>query len=115
RLQPVQREWSHANAREIADVVTELREHPPHLAVASFADGDLQDALVAQPLDDLDSAPAGAKAFAGLRVRQPYAALHLLDDARRNEAVDHGAICLGDAVTRVRELIGELAVVGEQK
>ena len=95
--------------------MAELGEHPPDLAIAPFLDGDLQDALVAQPLDDFDAASAGAESFAALGIRQPHAALHFFDHARRHEPVDDRPIRLGHPVARVCQLIGQLAVVGEQK
>src|SRR5687767_4732738 len=64
RIQAVDRQRSHANAREVADLVPELGKHPPDLPIAAFADRNLQDALVTQAFDQLDAAAAGLEALA---------------------------------------------------
>ena len=50
-----------------------------------------------------------------LRVGEPHALLQFLRRRRLDEAVDDGAVGLGDAVARVRELVRQLAVVGQQQ
>ena len=82
---------------EVAHLVADFREHAPDLPIAAFADRDLQRARVIS-LDDGDVAAAGLEARALVRIRQPDAALQLIDLFAVYVAVDDRAIGLRDTI-----------------
>src|SRR5688572_11167215 len=106
--QSVEREGAHPDAGEVAHLVAEAGQHPAHLPVAALADRDLQDALVARPLHDLDATAAGPEPLAAARVGEPHAVLKLLCHFGSDVPVDDGAVCFRDAVARVSEPIRQL-------
>ena len=81
--------------------------HTPHLAVAAFADRELE--LVA------GAAPAARARGGGRAVLQLHPTAQCAQGALGDGRVrDAHAVGLGDFVARMREAIGERAVVGEQ-
>jgi len=87
--------------------------HPPHLAVAPFAQRQLDDRVAAargvEPLHDADFRRGGAVAVERDAARQP------VDRLRPGHTADAAAIHLRHLVARMRQPCGELAVVGQQE
>src|SRR6185436_7101896 len=67
------------------------------------------------PPRDLDVTSAGLEPFAGGAVGEPDALLKLLNGLRLDVAINDRAVGLGDTIARVRELVGQVAVIGEQE
>src|SRR5690242_12220765 len=90
---------------QVGDRMADGRTHPLDLALAALAQRELQDA-------GPQLAHAGRRGHA---VVELYAFAQLLQRALRDgAALDVGDVGLGDLVARVREAVGEVAVVGEQ-
>jgi hypothetical protein len=90
------------------DLVAELGEHPPDLAILAFGQGHFEDRRLTTTTDDLD-VPGAHLAFG-----QPDPLDELVKDLASRQAGDDDAVNLLNPILRVREPVGELAVVGQE-
>jgi hypothetical protein len=88
--------------------VPELREHPAHFAILPFSKDHLEDGGLAHPADYPNS-PRSHLAFG-----QPDALNQLVEHFALGRTGDDDAIQLLDAELRVRQAIGQLAVVRQK-
>lgn len=108
-------EGAHRNAGEVADFVAEGGEHSADFAVFAFTQGDLDDAAVAETLGGADFSATGFLAAAAMPITEPDARLHFGQLLGRENTVDDRAICFRHAVTRMRQMLRQLAIIGEQQ
>jgi len=78
-----------------------------------FADCDIQYASFAKAFHDRDVLRPVLKSVPSLG-RRSRRSFPTRQSPRRDRAIDNGAICLGNAEARMREPVGEFAVVGQQ-
>jgi hypothetical protein len=97
-----------ARAAQRLHLEADRGEDAPHFAVLAFVQRDRQRREVVRTLLDAQLRPGGAS----------FGQVHALADRLERLAFDasahFGPIGLGDSVTRVRDLVREVAVVGEQ-
>ncbi len=86
--------------------MADLGQHTADLAVSALAQRDLDHALIAGGVDD------GRLRHPRLALDQPDPLSQSLQLLRRDQPVDMGTVGLGYAVARVRQLLGQFAVVG---
>ena len=108
-FQPAIRERSDAHAVQAQHLVSHGREHASDLAVLAFTNRDGQNGrFIRAPLDV-------NRCSAGLALGEP----HALGDPREcfiiEAAANFDQVSLRHAVAWMRDLVGELAVVGEQQ
>jgi len=101
-------DWADGNSTQPEHLVFDPREHPSNLAIASFAKHDDQFARLARLLSQ--SNRFGASPTFG----QPYPLAQHIDVLERRAASHHGLVGLLDPEPRMREPIGQRAVVGDQ-
>jgi hypothetical protein len=107
RLEAAQGDGADGDADQAHDLVAELGEHAPDLAVLALGQDQLEDGRRALAAHD-----AGA-AGAGLALGQPHAFDQLVEHLLRGLAGDDRLVHLLHAELRVRQAVGQLAVVGE--
>lgn len=90
------------------DLVAELGEHPPDLAVLAFGQDHFEDRRLTATAHDFD--PLGTDLAFG----QPDPLDELVKDLASRQAGDDDAVHLLNPVLRVSEPVGELAVVGQE-
>ncbi|SIN71420.1 hypothetical protein SAMN05444166_0354 [Singulisphaera sp. GP187] len=90
------------------DLVPELRQHPAHLAILPFGEDDLEDRRLPLLADHANASGAD------LAFRQPDSVDQLVEHLAFGASGHDNAVELLDAELGVRQLIGELAVVGQE-
>src|SRR5580700_9681759 len=107
RCESSEAQGTESDALQTQDGMPDGLAHAPHLTVAAFADRELE--LVAA------TAQAARAGGGGRTVLQLHAAAQRAQGALGDGSVrDAHAVGLGNFVARVRQAIGERAVVGEQ-
>ena len=113
-LQRLELQRSHAHAAQLLDRVPEGRQHVANVAVAALAQLHVEERATGVALQDHQLA-AGARALARLLAGHEDAALQALDVLVVDAAVHHHFVALGHLEARVREAVGECAVVGHEE
>lgn len=113
--EPLQAQRSHLHAAQLLHGVTERQQHAADLAVAPLEQLHVEDRLLAVPRDHVEATRLGLAAGASLAVGEEDAALEALD-VIVGELPRHGdLVALVHLVARMREPVGELAVVGHEQ
>src|SRR5215203_4167374 len=103
--QAAEPERAEGHPLERLDAVPDRLAHPPHLALATLVDGDLE--LARGDATDLRRRGAAVVELDALAELAQRRLVH-------RRAADDGAVGLGHLERRVGEAVGELPVVGEQ-
>ncbi len=114
-FQSVKRQRPQSNSRQLPHLVPDAGQHSANFVIAHFIESDFENAAIADALDQSNSAGRGFESLAAARIGEPNALLQSLRLAGIEMAIDDGLIRFLNAVARMRETVGQIAVIGQQE